>query len=252
MRSEKLSILNRHGLKLAANLDHPSNGKISSYAIFTHCFTCSKDLKAITNINKILTEFGIATLRFDMTGIGTSEGDFHVTNFTTQIDDLLDVVNYMNENYSAPSMLIGHSLGGAVCLCAIQQIESIKAVVTIASPAEPAYLANKLRNTRKRANLEGLAETEIGGVKFKFKSGFFVDVESYMLKPLQKKIYVPYLIMHSPADTYSDFSNAEELFANANQPKSLISLDEIDHLMLKKEDAMYVGKIIGTWSGKYL
>jgi putative redox protein len=252
MRSEKITIKNRNGLKLAANLDHPAGGKIKGYAVFVHCFTCSKELKAVININKALCEYGIASLRFDMTGIGSSEGDFSDTNFSTQIDDLLDVVCYMNKNYLPPSLLIGHSLGGAVALCSLQQIESIKAVVTIASPAEPGYLAGKLRNTKNRANLEGLAETEIGGVKFKFKPGFFSDIESYRLKHIQKKIHTPYLVMHSPVDTYSDYSNAEELYANANQPKSLISLDDIDHLMLRKEDAKYAGKIIGIWSERYL
>jgi alpha-beta hydrolase superfamily lysophospholipase len=252
MKTDELIIINRHGLKLAANLDSPSEGKPKAYAVFAHCFTCSKELKSIANINSSLAEFGIATLRFDMTGIGSSEGSFSDTNFTTQIEDLLDAAGYLNENYWAPSLLIGHSLGGAVSLCSLPQIESVKAVVTIASPAEPAYLANKLRNTKNRANLEGLAETEIGGVKFKFKPGFFTDIESYSLKPIQKKIETPYLIMHSPADTYSDLSNAEELFAHANQPKSFISLDDIDHLMLKKEDAVYVGKLIGTWSEKYI
>lgn len=252
MRSEKLLVTNRRGLKLAANLDHPAQNKIISYAVFVHCFTCSKNLKAIANINKALSVHGIATLRFDMTGIGQSEGDFHDTDFTTQIEDLLDAVNFLTENYSAPSLLIGHSLGGAVALCALQLITGVKSVVTIASPAEPAYLAGKLRKTKNRANLEGLAETEIGGVKYKFKPEFFSDIESYVLKEIQKKINIPYLILHSPVDSYSDYSNAEELYANANQPKSLISLDDIDHLMLREDDAKYVGRIIGTWSEKYL
>ncbi len=252
MKTEKFFITNQHGLKLAANLDSPADGKIKAYAVFAHCFTCSKELKSIVNINKSLTEQGYAVLRFDMTGIGESEGYFPDTNFTTQIEDFLSAAAYLAKNHRPAKLLIGHSLGGSAALFSAFKLPHSRAVVTIASPAEPAYLAQKLKNTKARAKKENTAETEIGGMKFKFKPQFFNDIEKYSLKDKLPKLNKPYLIMHSTADTYSEISNAEELFKNAAEPKSFISLDDIDHLMLKKKDAEYIGRLLGTWAEKYM
>lgn len=252
MRTEELFIPNKHGLKLAAKLDSPLSGKIKAYAVFAHCFTCSMELKSIANINRVLTEIGIAVLRFDMTGIGGSEGFFPDTNFTTQIEDFLSASGYLAKSHKPAKLLIGHSLGGSVALFSAFKLPHAKAVVTIAAPAEPANLAVKLKNTKARANIENTAEAEIGGVKLKFKPQFFHDIESYSLKEKLPNLNKPYLIMHSNADTYSEITNAEKLFKNAAEPKSLITFDNIDHLMLKKKDAEKVGRLIGEWAEKYM
>ncbi len=252
MKTTNINFRNSRGNVLAGKLDMPFNEHISSYAVFAHCFTCSMELKAIANINKALTKHGIAVLRFDMTGIGESEGSFPDTNFTTQIDDLVSAAAFLSENYAPPELLIGHSLGGSAVLFASKQIGSSRALVTIASPEEPSNLAAKLRKTRDRCIKMGVAETEIGGVKFNFKPQFFSDIEKYSAAELQKDIHLPYLVLHSTADTYSDIENGLKLFKRANQPKSFISLDKIDHLMLQKEDANYVGEIIAAWTKKYL
>lgn len=252
MKTEDLFITNSRGLKLAASLDQPDNGQIKAYAVFAHCFTCSKELKAIANINEALCEYGIATIRFDMTGIGSSEGDFSETNFTTQMDDFSSVVDFMTHNYEFPKLFIGHSLGGSVALFCAFKYPKVKAVVTIASPSEPAHLAEKLKNTRAKAQQQGTAETEIGGIKFTFKPQFFEDIQKYKLEHELPKLNKPYLILHSPADSYCGYAHADILYQRASQPKGIISLGKIDHLMLQKEDALYVGKLIGTWSQKYL
>ncbi len=252
MKTIEVKFKNSRGHKLAGKIDMPYNEHISSFAVFAHCFTCSMELKAIANINKALTKHGIAVLRFDMTGIGESEGSFPDTNFTTQIDDLVSAAAFLSENYAPPELLIGHSLGGSAVLFASKQIGSARALVTIASPEEPSNLAAKLRKTRDRCIKMGVAETEIGGVKFNFKPQFFSDIEKYSAAELQKDIHLPYLVLHSTADTYSDIENGLKLFKRANQPKSFISLDKIDHLMLQKEDANYVGEIIAAWTKKYL
>lgn len=252
MKTHELKISNRQGINLAAKLDLPDDGNVKSYAIYAHCFTCSMELKAIPNITSALTEYGIATMRFDMTGIGESEGSFSDTNFTTQLDDFASVVDYMTEKFLFPEVFIGHSLGGSVALFSALKYPLVKAVVTIASPAEPSSLAEKLKNTRSRAEQNGLGIAEIGGFKFEFKPQFFEDIEKYKLGNKLPGLKKPFLILHSPVDTYSDYSNAEKLYELASQPKSLISLDDIDHLMLNKEDAEYTGRLIGTWCEKYL
>jgi putative redox protein len=252
MKTTELKFTNKHGITLAGKLDTPASGKINAYAVFAHCFTCSMELKVIHNINTALVKHGIAVLRFDMTGIGESEGSFPDSNFTTQIDDVLAAAKYLDENYESPKLLIGHSLGGNAVLFAAPEIPSARAIVTIASPEEPANLAKKLKKTKSRCIKAGIAEAEIGGVKFNFKPQFFADIETYNLSELQKSIHLPYLVMHSTVDTYSEIHNAEVLFSRANQPKSFISLDDIDHLMLRKEDGLYVGEIIAAWGKKYI
>ncbi|HMQ79477.1 MAG TPA: alpha/beta fold hydrolase [Ignavibacteria bacterium] len=252
MKTNEVRFKNSRGNILAGKLDMPFNEHISSYAVFAHCFTCSMELKAILNINRALTKHGIAVLRFDMTGIGSSQGNFPDTNFTTQIDDIVSASRFLKEKYSSPKLFIGHSLGGSAILFASRQVSSVQALVSIASPEEPSNLAIKLKRTKDRSVKMGVAETEIGGVKFSFKPQFFSDIEKYDAAELQKDIHLPYLVMHSNADTYSDVENGFKLFKRANQPKSFVSLDEIDHLMLRKEDANYVGEVIAAWSGKYL
>ena len=187
-----------------------------------------------------------------MTAIGESEGEFTETNFTTQIEDFLSAADYLEKNYRSPQLLIGHSLGGCVAIESALKLPSVNAVVTIATPAEPSNLSIKLKNTKARSLQDGTGETEIGGVKFKFKPQFWSDIESYSLKKDLPGLNRPLLILHSPLDTYTSIDNAGILFENAKQPKSIISLDDMDHLMLKKSDAHYVGDLIGTWFGKYM
>lgn len=249
--SEKINIPNKRGQVLAACLDSPEGSKPKTYAIFAHCFTCSKDLKAISNINYSLSVHGIAVLRFDMTGIGESEGIFEETNFTTQLQDFAAVTEFVSAKYEKPKLAIGHSLGGCVAINSARSIDSFKAVAVIASPPEPSALSVKLKKTREQAFKEGIAEREIGGVKYKFTPQFFEDIESYSLKQDIQNLKKPLLILHSPADTYSHISNSEIIYDLASQPKSLVSLDDIDHLMLKKSDARYVGNLIGSWFAKY-
>ncbi len=252
MKTKELYITNQRGLKLAANLDMPDDGNVKAYAVYAHCFTCSKELKAIANIDTALADFGIATLRFDMTGIGGSEGEFIDTNYTTQLDDFSAVVEYLKQNYEMPKLFIGHSLGGTVALFSAVKYHAVKAVAIIAAPAQPSNLSISLKNTKQRAIYDGVSEAEIGGVKFKFKPEFFEDLETYNLAAVLPKLNKPLLILHSPVDTYTDYKNAEIYYQNAKEPKKLISLDGIDHLMLKKEDALYVGKLIAEWAEEYL
>ena len=263
MISKDFSVINKHGIKLACTIDLPENNdslipnplslrrRSVSYALFLHCFTCTKELKTIANINSVLTEAGYSIVRFDMTGIGSSEGEFKNTNYTTQLEDTECVLDYMRENFGFPELIIGHSLGGSVAVFTAQKHGEIKALVTIATASEPAKLALKLKRTRERSIADGSAKTEIGGVSFEFKPQFFDDLEKYHMKHVLQNMSKPLLIMHSPVDSYADISNASEIFRNARHPKSFIYLNNIDHLILNKEDAEYVGGLIRAWASKY-
>jgi len=252
METEKVNFLNRKECKLTGYLDFPNGKNPKAYAVFAHCFTCSKDLKAIENIDESLANYGIASLRFDLTGIGESEGDFPDSNYTGYVEDILSSIEFLNNNFEPPKLLVGHSLGGCLAIETASQIPSIKAVAVIGSPAEPSNLSEKLNRTKEKAASSGEAETEIGGVKYIFKKQFFDDIEKHKLEPFIRNLNKPLLIMHSMADTYTGIENAELIFRTANHPKSFISLDDIDHLMLKKKDAMYVGGLIALWVQKYL
>ncbi|MGH2576007.1 MAG: alpha/beta hydrolase family protein [Ignavibacteria bacterium] len=252
MKSIKLFFKNKYGLRLAAFLDCPSEAKPIAYSVFAHCFTCSKDLKLIPNIDKALSHSGIATLRFDFTGIGESEGNFPDTNFSSEVEDIISAAEFLRLNYMAPQLLIGHSLGGCAAIAAAKNIPSVNAVVTIGTPSEPSNMSIKLQRTKERASKEGIAETTIGGLKFRFKKQFFDDVESYRIEPILRNLKKPLLILHSPKDSYTAIENAGRIFQAAKHPKSFVSLDNMDHLMLNKNDAYYVGSIIASWVKRYL
>lgn len=252
MHSRKIYFTNRRGYILASALDLPDKGNAGTFAMLVPCFTCTKDLKAMVNISSALTDEGIAVFRFDFTGLGESEGNFTDMNYSKMLEDMVDAAEYLKNNFGEPKLLAGHSLGGCIVLETAISIPSVKAVITIASPSEPSNLSGKLPKTRQKALRDGIAETEIGGVKFKLTRDFFEDIESHHLEPFIRKLKKPLLVMHSPADTYGSIENGLNIFETAGQPKSFISLDNIDHLMLNKVDARYVGKLIAVWAKKYL
>ena len=237
---------------LASRLDMPANGKPKGFAMLVPCFTCSKDLKPMVNLSSALNESGIAVFRFDFTGLGESEGDFSGMSYSLMMEDLIDAADYLKENFGTPRLLIGHSLGGCLVLETARIIPSIKAVVTIGSPSEPSNLSKKLPNTKKEAMKKGSGITEIGGIKFKLRKEFFDDIESHNLEPYIRELNLPLLVMHSPVDTYGSINESLKIFDSARQPKSFISLDNIDHLMLNKKDTAYIGQLISAWFKRYM
>ncbi len=252
MQFLKLSFANAQGQQLAARLDLPLDEKPRAHAIFAHCFTCTKNFKALVHINQALTGEGIAVLRFDFTGLGESDGDFAATNFSTNVADLVAAARYLEAHFDAPSLLIGHSLGGAAVLQAAVQIPSCKAVATIAAPAEPAHLTRFLKDRGNEISVAGEAEVTIGGRPFKITRQFLDDLKRPRLEQTLEQLQRPLLILHSPHDEIVSMDNAERLFEMARQPKSLVSLDDADHLLSRHEDCVYVGTMLAAWSKKYL
>lgn len=236
---------------LAARLDMPS-GPVLAYALFAHCFTCTKDIFAAARLAKTLKDHGIAILRFDFTGLGASEGDFANTNFSSNVDDLVAAANFMRENNIAPSILIGHSLGGAAVLAAAQNIPSAKAVVTIGAPSDAAHVAHHFSSTKDEIMTAGEAEVCLVGRPFRIKKQFIEDIEGVRLEGCVKNLGKALLVMHAPRDQTVGIENAAQIFAWGKHPKSYISLDDADHLLSKKEDAEYAARLISCWVQKYL
>ncbi len=255
MRTIRVNFENHQGKKLSGLLDYPENYELNeclSFAIFAHCFTCSKNLKVIPTISRALTRLKMAVLRFDFTGLGQSEGDFADTNFTTNVRDLLSGVEYLKENYQSPSMIIGHSLGGAAVLKAAGQVDSIKVVCVIGAPAEPSHVAHQFENEKKIIEQQGESGVKLAGRDFVIKKQFLDDLNKSDLSADIANLKKALLVLHSPIDDTVGIENAASIFQSAKHPKSFISLDQADHLLSRKEDAFYAGEVIGSWAKKYL
>lgn len=251
MKSQKLKIKNRKGLILNANIELPANQKPNYYAIFAHCFTCSSSLSAVRNVSRALTQDGFAVVRFDFTGLGRSEGEFADSHFSANVEDLIDVHNYISQHFEAPSLLIGHSLGGAAVLVAASKIEAVKAVATVGAPASVSHVKHHFSHGIEAIKEKGEVEINIGGRPFKINKDFVEAFDNTDLPSIVKNLRKPLLIMHAPFDTIVGIENAEQLYKNAHHPKSFITLDDADHLLMQEKDSQYVGDSIGTWAKRY-
>ena len=240
------------GNELAARLDLPIDQHPKAFAILTHCFTCSKDLNALRAISKALTNAGFGVLRFDFTGLGQSEGDFEDSHFAANLMDLLTVADYLAENLQAPSLLVGHSLGGAAVLYAAREINSVEAVATIGAPAHPMHVKHLFAYKEEEVFKNGRAEVIIEGRSFNISQEFFSSLEKDHPKEWLKDLGKSLLIMHSPQDQVVGVENAAELYNAAWHPKSFVSLDGADHLLMKEDDSRYAGEVIATWAKRYI
>jgi len=252
MQFQKIVFPNSRGERLAARLDLPADEKPVAYAIFAHCFTCTKNLKAVVNINRALAGEGIAVLRFDFTGLGESEGEFEETNFSTNVADLVSASHYLEDSFGPPKLLIGHSLGGAAVLRAAEHIPSCVAVATIAAPAEVSHIRNALGSALDAIEREGVAEVNLAGRTFKITKQFVDDLEQTRMDKSIRNLKRALLVLHSPSDEIVGVENAFQIFEKADYPKSFVSLDGADHLLSRREDSLYAASILATWSRKYL
>ena len=232
-------------------LDTPQGASTAS-ALFAHCFTCSKNLKAVAYISRALTERDIAVLRFDFTGLGESEGDFADTNFSSNVDDLVAAARFLETHHEGPKILIGHSLGGTAVLQAANRIPSVRAVVTIGAPYDPEHVTKLFSAQRDVIHSEGEAEISLGGRTFTIKRQFLDDISQGKAHDIIAALRKPLLIFHSPIDNTVGIESAAEIFKAALHPKSFISLDDADHLLTREADARYVGDVTAQWAERYL
>ena len=248
---ENLQFTGAQGGELAATLELPE-GEPRAFALFAHCFTCSKDFLAPARISRELAERGVATLRFDFTGLGSSSGEFVDTGFSTNIDDVTVAAGFLRDNYRPPSLLLGHSLGGAAVLAATRRVEEARAVVTLAAPSRPAGLKRLVDPVADQIREQGSAEVEVAGRSFAIGRRFLQDMEDFTLSKIMEGFGAALLVLHSPADNVVDVSAAAEIFKAARHPKSFLSLDDSDHLVSDRADARWIAAVIDAWSSKYL
>lgn len=252
MNYKKVFFPNKEGVELSGYLELPLNQEPHTFVLFAHCFTCNKNFFAVKNIARSLSENGYGVLRFDFTGLGESEGDFSDTNFSGNVEDLLAAAAFLEKEHSAPALLVGHSLGGAAVIFASAQLPSVKAIATIGTPSSPSHVKHLLRSNISEIQEKGMAEVNVGGRNFTIKEQFLNDLNEKELKHLLADLDISYLAMHSPQDSVVEIQNAEELYLAARHPKSFVSLDGADHLLSKREDSMYTGRVIAAWASKYV
>ncbi len=251
MPSQRIQFSSPDGHLLAGLLDTPDI-EVRAWALFAHCFTCSKNLKAAAHLSSALNARGIGVLRFDFTGLGQSGGDFADTSFSSNIQDLLAAVTYLEEHHQAPALLVGHSLGGTAVLAAAGQVPSAVAVATIGSPADPAHVRHLFNDSLPELESSGSAEVDLGGRLFRVKRQMLDDLMVHDLRSEVGGLRKALLVMHAPLDAVVEIDNASALFAAAKHPKSFLSLDNADHLLSKAADSRYAGEVLAAWASRFL
>ncbi|MEO8144494.1 MAG: alpha/beta fold hydrolase [Betaproteobacteria bacterium] len=251
MPAESVRFPGYQGQQLAALLDAPP-GTPRAYALFAHCFTCSKDSKAATYVAQALAAQGIATMRFDFTGLGASAGEFADSNFSSNVDDLLAAVDWLRAHRAAPQILIGHSLGGAAVLAAAARVPEARAVAVIGAPFDPAHVAHLVDAGRADIEARGEARVNIGGRPFLVRKQFLDDLAAQRPAETIGALRKALIVFHSPRDTIVGIDNAAQIFMAAKHPKSFVSLDDADHLLSKQEHAAYAAQVLAAWASRYL
>ncbi len=251
MPTERFQFTGEGGHQLAAALDLP-DGAVHAYALFAHCFTCGKDVLAAKRIATALAAKGIAVLRFDFTGLGSSEGDFANSTFSSNVADLVHAADHLRETRGVPAILIGHSLGGAAILAAAGKIPDAKAVVTVAAPSDPAHVTHFFKDKIEDIRAQGKVEVQLAGRPFHIKREFLDDIAEHGLMAHVAKLHKSLLVMHSPTDDTVGIDNATNIFLAAKHPKSFVSLSGADHLLSAKRDSAYVADVIAAWAERYI
>ena len=249
--SQRVTFTGSLGTSLAGRLDLPA-GPPRAFALFAHCFTCSKDVVAAGRIAAELNMHGIAVLRFDFTGLGSSEGDFANTDFSSNLEDLRLASAWLRQHHSAPQLLIGHSLGGAAVIAVAADLPEVRAVATIGAPADVAHITRLFRSQLPEIDQHGRAMVDIAGRCFTIRAELLDDLAGHSVSERAGRLEAALLVMHSPTDNIVDIDNAARIYTSAKHPKSFLTLDGADHLLTRSADATYAARMIADWSERYL
>jgi putative redox protein len=252
MQTQRLTFKGATGARLSARLELPVDEHPIAYALFAHCFTCTKQYRAVVNISRALSQARIGVLRFDFTGLGESEGDFADTTFSSNVGDLVAAAQFMEREWEAPAILVGHSLGGAAVLHAAHHIPACQGVATIAAPAEPEHVRRHLTSSLEEIKTRGAAEILLAGRPFTITKEFLEDLSAHNMAEVIRGLGRAVLIFHSPDDKIVGPENATRIYETASYPKSVVSLPGADHLLSRTEDSQYVGAVIAAWGARYL
>lgn len=251
MPSQRVDFTGSQNARLAGRLDTPDKPP-RAWALFAHCFTCSKDSKAASYIARALAAAGYGVLRFDFTGLGGSDGDFANTHFSANVDDLVAAADWLRAEHGAPSLLIGHSLGGAAVLAAAHRVPDARAVVTLGAPFDPLHVTHQFGDRLELIEAQGQATVQLGGRPFTIRREFVADLAGQAQAERIRGLRRALLVMHAPGDRVVGIRNAQDIFTTALHPKSFVSLDDADHLLNAPADAEFAAGMIAVWAARYL
>lgn len=249
-QSKRVEFAGAVGEPLAARLELPDSPP-RAYALFAHCFACGKDEVAAARIARAMTEFGFAVLRFDLTGLGGSGGDFADTDFSSTVEDLVLAAGYLRDRFTAPALLIGHSFGGAAVLAATRHIPETRAVATIGAPADLGQVATPHRGDREEAEDDGRVQVRIAGRPFRMRRDFLDDLDAQPQAERIAALGAALLVVHSPVDEQVGIDHARRVFDAARHPKSFVAVDGADHLLTRLADADFVATVVAAWARRY-
>ena len=252
MPTLKITFPNTHGHRLSGYVQLPADRDPEHFALLAHCFSCTKNTRALREIARALNQEGFGVLRFDMTGLGESEGEFAEAGFAANIGDIVAAYAYLAEEHRAPTLVVGHSLGGTAALCAGAMLPEVRAVVTVGSPAEAGHATGLFSESLAEIEARGRATVRLGGRGFDISLDFVRSLTEANVAEVIAKSRKALLVLHSPQDATVDISHAERIYTRAHHPKSFASLDGADHLLSRPEDARYAGQLIAAWVGRYL
>ncbi len=248
----RIQFENRAGVRLTGNLHMPTGERNGSSAVFAHCFTCGRDIRAAREITTRLAEAGFVVLRFDFTGLGESEGDFADTHFSSNLDDLEDAARWLGSELAPPQLLVGHSLGGAACLAVAERLDSVRAIATIGAPSSPDNVIGHFDEQVDEIMDQGSAEVTLAGRRFRIRRDFIEDAREHDLDERIRRLGRSLLVMHSPVDEVVSIDHAQRIFTAARHPRSFVSLDNADHLLADPADAHWVAAIIAAWAERFV
>lgn len=252
MAAKKVGFSGALGSRLAGLLEHPADGSARGTALFAHCFTCTKDIFSARHLTRGLLARGFAVLRFDFTGLGASEGEFADTNFSTTVQDLRCAADFLRRECEAPALIVGHSLGGTAALAAAAGIPELRAVATVAAPADPSHLRHLFDGKQEDMAQRGEAEVLVDGRPFRFKKQFLDDIAQTGMPEKIAGMGKALLILHAANDAVVDIAHARKIYEAARHPKSFICLDGADHLLLDAADGLYASDMLAAWAQRYL
>lgn len=251
MNSSRFEFPGSRGAALSARLDAPEAPPLA-WAVFAHCFTCTKDTRAAVFIARALVSRGLGVLRFDFTGLGGSGGEFANTDFSSNVDDLVAAADWLRARHGVPALLLGHSFGGAAVLAAAHRIPDCRAVATLCAPFDPGHVVHQFGKDLATINEQGEASVTLAGRTFTIRRAFLDDLAGQAQAERIRGLQRPLLVLHSPQDQTVDVGNARQIFEAARHPKSFLALDGADHLLTREDDARFAAEVIAAWALRYL
>ena len=210
---------------------HSAQGDCPFTVIIGHGVTANMNRPFVEALAKGLAIAGIPALRFSFSGNGDSEGRFEDSCVSKEVEDLGAVIDSVKAQ-GRRIAYVGHSMGGAVGVKRAAADDRIELLVSLAG----------MVHTAKFAKVEFGDETPGSGFMWGKKdcplSRAFVDDMNQIgsVLDLGGQIKVPWLLVHGTVDDVVPIAESREIFAQAQDPKELVEIENCDHVFDAETD----------------